>query len=45
MRVGKACIFTYIHESHQVARLIVVALLVGHPHLNASDVDSRGDER
>ena len=45
MRVGKACIFTYIHESHQVARLIVVALLVGYPHLNARDVDSRSDER
>ena len=34
-----------VHKSHDVTRLVVVVALVGNPHLDAGDLDTRRDER
>ena len=34
-------VLTHIHKPHQMARLVVRAPLVGYPHLNTCDIDTR----
>ena len=33
-----------VHKGHDVAALVKAAVLVGHPHLDAGDVDAGGDD-
>ena len=45
MVASQMLVLAQVHEGHDVASLVEVAAIVGHPHLDARDIDSTGYER